>query len=84
MQCQQCFDRYFWDGVSVPDGPTAVVDPSLVLNPTISHGISCTITIIQSSREIIDLAGLRHQDAIASVITSIISWTPTESGTSFV
>lgn len=27
MQCQQCFDTYCWDGVSVPDELTVVVDP---------------------------------------------------------
>lgn len=34
-QCQQCFNKYCWDGVSEPDQSTEVVDPSLVLDPSL-------------------------------------------------
>ncbi|KAK6371419.1 Lysophospholipase 1 [Exophiala oligosperma] len=37
-QCQRCFDRYCWDGVSAPDYPGHVdVDLKLVLNPNLSY-----------------------------------------------
>jgi lysophospholipase len=36
-QCQSCFDRYCWDGVSTPEAGHVNVDPALVLNPSMTY-----------------------------------------------
>lgn len=36
-QCQSCFGRYCWDGVSAPDTGYVNVDPTLVMNSTVTY-----------------------------------------------
>lgn len=36
-QCQSCFDRYCWDGVSAPDTGYVNVDLEMVMNPGVSY-----------------------------------------------
>ncbi len=37
-QCQGCFDRYCWNGISAPEYPGPVdVDPTLVLNSSVTY-----------------------------------------------
>ena len=36
QQCEQCFSRYCWDGVS-DDSPTGIIDPTLILDPSVDY-----------------------------------------------
>lgn len=36
-QCQGCFDKYCWDGVSAPETGHVDVDPTLLMNSTVTY-----------------------------------------------